>query len=244
MEFGNPILRRLASQDTVRDAEAASYNGITFKLGAALLALLVAFGYTWHEALSGEPIGGLAMVGTIGGLILGLIIVFARWANAFSVSVYAACQGLFLGAISAIFEVRYPGIVMQASLATIGTFVAVYALYSTGILKASPGFMRFLSVAVLGIGLVYLVDLVSRLFGHALPLLSGNGPLSIGISCVIVVVAALSLVADFACAQEAVEGGAPVQFEWQIVFGLIVGLVWLYIEILRLLAKLRGRDRD
>jgi uncharacterized YccA/Bax inhibitor family protein len=244
MAFGNPLLRStVENAPAVRNGGlAASYNGVAYKLGIAFLALLAGFAYTWYSALSGGAVGGLTLLGCVGGLVLALVITFTSWANAFSVSGYALCEGLALGGISAVLEARYPHIVMQSALGTVAAFGAIYALYSAGVLRASPAFMRFLYVAIGAIAIVYLVDFIARMVGHPLPLLNDNGPVGIAISVVIVGIAALSLVADFGAVDAAVEQAAPVEYEWRLAFGLMVSLVWLYVEILRLLSKVRSRD--
>lgn len=244
MAFGNPLLRSTVEKaPTSRQAsDAASYNGIAYKLGLSFLALLAGFGYTWYSAFAGNPIGGWMTIGVFGGLILALVISFTSWANGFTVPLYGTCEGLALGGISAVLEVRYPHIVMQSALGTVAAFATVYLLYSARILRATPGFMRFLMVAMGSIFLIYLVDIVAGFFGHHLGFLYGNSPIAILITVGIVIVAALSLVADFAMAEAAVNNAAPVEYEWRIAFGLLVSLVWLYLEILRLLSQLRSRD--
>lgn len=244
MAFGNPLLRSTVENAPAvrRSEDVASYNGIAYKLGIAFLALLGGFAVTWYSALAGNDIGGLTLIGCFGGLGLGLVIGFSGWANGFSVPAYGVLEGLALGGMSAFMEARFPHIVMQATLGTVAAFGAVYVLYSARILRATGAFMRFLMAAIFAIMAVYAVDFIARLFGHPLPFLNDNSPIGIAISVGIVIIASLSLVADFGAAEAAVENAAPVEYEWRIAFGLLVSLVWLYVEILRLASKLRSRN--
>ena len=156
------------------------------------------------------------------------------------------CEGLFLGAISAyydyIFAASYPSIIMHAVLLTMGTAAAMYILYQTGVIKATNTFRKVVMIATAGIGIFYLISIVMRLFGSQMPYLHDSSPIGIGISLVIVVVAALNLILDFDMIDQGSQNGAPKYFEWYSAFGLMVTIVWLYLEILRLLSKLSSRD--
>ena len=185
---------------------------------------------------------GAGIFGAVVGLVLALIIIFTKSSNPFLISCYAAAEGVALGAFSYLAEIRYPGIAAQATAGTMGCFLSVLVLYRTRILKASPAFTKILVSAMLGITLLYVGDFVSGLFGHPFSVVHGNSNLSIGVSVIIVLVAALSFVIDFAQIEEAVQSGADARYAWRCSFGLIVGLVWLYMEILRLLMKSRSRN--
>lgn len=235
----NPSIKRISGEGVVTNP--LTYNGVIHRTGILVLITSVVFSFTWQGLQNGSvpPVAGLA--GTIAGLILALIIIFTKTANPFLIGAYAITQGLALGTISYFANQKYPGIALQAVAGTFGCFFAVLALYATRVLRATPIFVKAISAAILGIMLLYVVDLVAGLFGHPLEIVRGNSGLSIGITAVIVIVAALSFVIDFAAIEEAVEQGADTKLGWRFAFSLLVGLVWLYIEILRLLSKLRSR---
>jgi uncharacterized YccA/Bax inhibitor family protein len=155
-------------------------------------------------------------------------------------------EGLFLGAISAVFNAAfaesYPGIVMQAVLLTLGTAGAMFLLYQFRIIQATPTFKKVIIMATAGIALFYLIAIVLRLFGVQMPYLHDNSMIGIGISLFIVTIAALNLILDFDRIEQGAAQGAPKYFEWFSAFGLLVTLVWLYLEMLRLLSKLASRD--
>jgi uncharacterized YccA/Bax inhibitor family protein len=183
----------------------------------------------------------------IGGMILGLIsmliMMFKKSLSPYLAPVYAAAEGVVLGALSMFFEYMYPGIVMQAVGITLGIFALMLAAYKFGVLRATPMFTKILYFAIAGIGLFYLIMMVMNLFGaHGLSsFYAGSSPLSIGLSVVIAGVAAFSLIMDFTFIEEASNAGAPKYMEWYAGVGLLATLIWLYIEILRLLSKL-NRD--
>ena len=180
--------------------------------------------------------------GGIGGLILALVTVFKREWSGFTAPAYAVCEGLVLGGISAIFELKFPGIVMQAVALTFGTLFCLLMAYKTGLIRVTEKFRLGVFVATAAIALVYLVSFVLGFFNLQVPFMVGSGLVSIGFSLFVVGIASLNLVLDFDFIEHGAEAGAPKYMEWYGAFGLMVTLVWLYIEILQLLAKLRGRD--
>ena len=184
----------------------------------------------------------LAMGGALVGFILALVTMFKRqWAGITS-PLYAVAEGLFLGGISAIFEAQYPGIVIQAVGLTLGTLTSLLFLYKTGIIKPTENFRLMIVSATMGIGLLYLVSFLMNMFGSAgIGFIHSNGIFGIGFSLAVVAIAALNLVLDFDFIEQGSEVGAPKYMEWFGAFSLMVTLIWLYIEILRLLAKLRSR---
>jgi uncharacterized YccA/Bax inhibitor family protein len=207
-----------------------------------LLALVViAATATWN--LTVETGASAATPWAIGGLIAALILavvtIFKKeWAPITS-PIYAVAEGLFLGAVSAIYEIESSGIVLQALGLTFGTFAALLLAYTSGLIQATENFKLGVVAATGGILLFYLATFVASLFGVHFGWIHDSGPLGIGISLVIVVVAALNLVLDFDFIENGVEAGAPKYMEWYAAFGLLVTLVWLYLEMLRLLSKLR-----
>ena len=183
-----------------------------------------------------------ALGGAIGGFILAMVTVFKKTWSPVTAPLYALVEGFFLGAISAVFELKYPGIVFQAVVLTFGTLGALLAAYRSGLIRATENFKLGVVAATGGIALVYLVSMGLRLFGKDIPLIHESGLVGIGFSLFVVEIAALNLVLDFDFIESGVEAGAPKYMEWYGAFGLMVTLVWLYIEFLRLLAKLQSRD--
>ena len=177
----------------------------------------------------------------IAALVLSFVIIFKKTTAPMLAPVYAVLEGLALGALSAIFEARYPGIVMQAVLCTFGTFLALLLAYKSKLIQATENFKLGVVAATGGIALVYLIDMGLHFFGHRVPLLHENGPMGIGISLFITVIAALNLVLDFDFIEKGAEQGVPKYMEWYAAFGLLVTLIWLYLEILSLLGKSRKK---
>lgn len=180
-------------------------------------------------------------VAWIAGLLLVLGTFFRpMWAR-YTAPLYAVAEGLLIGAISKVYEVQFEGIVLQAVGLTLGVFLMMLVLYATGRIRVTPRLRLGIIAATGGVCLIYLATLVMRLFGGDMPFIHGTGPLGIGFSLVVVVIAALNLTLDFDFVDRAERAGAPRQLEWFAALGLVVTLVWLYLELLRLLAKLRSR---
>jgi len=205
-----------------------------------LRGILSPASWTWSKFFAGESTTALVLSGTIGGLIAALVTVFKKERAPWSTPVYALLQGLFLGGISAVFKQKFPGIVIQAISLTFGTLLALLFAYKSRLIKPTENFKLGIAAATGAIGLVYLVSMVMGFFGKGLPFIYGANPIGIGFSLVVVVIAALNLVLDFDFIENGAAKGAPKYMEWYGAFGLLVTLVWLYIEILRLLAKLRS----
>ncbi|MBD3391024.1 MAG: hypothetical protein GF418_03120 [Chitinivibrionales bacterium] len=241
MRTANPALNRntFAVRDTAGSgAGAMTIQGTVNKTGLLLVLTIAAAAYTWNTprmALTLMP------VGAIGGLIVAMITVFRKRSAPVTAPMYAVLEGLFLGGISVYFERAYPGIVSNAVFLTFGILFALLFAYRTGLIKATENFKLGVAAATGGIFLVYMASFILGFFGVRMPFLHSSGPLGIGISLVIVVVAALNLVLDFDFIEQGAEQGAPKFMEWYAAFGLLVTLIWLYLEILRLLAKLQNR---
>jgi uncharacterized YccA/Bax inhibitor family protein len=217
--------------------------GGTVNKSFMLLALLIgAAVISWVMFFNGYDMFPLMVGGAIGGFVLALIISFAPKSAPFLAPIYAVAEGLFLGALSANYESLYYGITLQAALLTMCVFLGMLLAYKTGLIKASPGFRRGIIAATAGVALVYLLSFVLGLFGVTVPYLHDSTPIGIGISIVIIIIAALNFVLDFNFIEEGAQQGAPKYMEWYGSFGLLVTLVWLYIEIIRLLSKLANRD--
>jgi uncharacterized YccA/Bax inhibitor family protein len=217
--------------------------GAVNKTAILLCVLVLAASITWKMVLTGESGAGIFIWGgAIAGFIVAVVTIFKKnWAP-FTAPLYAALKGLFIGGISAYFAALYEGIVMQAAGLTFGILFALLAAYKSGLIKATENFKLGICAATGGIALFYLMSIVLGLFGVNMTFLHDSSPLSIGISVFIVIIASLNLVLDFDFIENGVEAGAPKYMEWFAAFGLMVTLIWLYIEILHLLAKLRGRN--
>lgn len=241
---GNPTLNEKMFEKSGRyNYQETMTIGGTVNKSFMLLALLIgAAVVSWAMFFDGYNVFPYMIGGAIGGLILALIISFKPTAAPFLAPIYAIAEGLFLGALSANYESLYYGITLQAALLTMCVFLAMLIAYKTGLIKASRGFQRGVFAATLGIALVYLLSFVLGMFGVTVPYLHDSTPIGIGISVVIVIIAALNFVLDFNFIEEGAKQGAPKYMEWYGSFGLLVTLVWLYIEIVRLLAKLANRD--
>ena len=243
MRSGNPVL----TEDTfrvprVRSADdAMTIGGAVNKTALALLILLVAASYTWNLAPGDPRVAMLTLVGLIGGLIAAIATVVRKeWAPV-TTPAYAALEGLLLGGVSVGFEARYPGLVSQAVFLTFGVLGVLLLAYRSGMIRATENFKLGVVAATGGIAFVYLIGFVMSFFGASIPLIHGSGPIGIAFSLLVVGVAALNLVLDFDFIEQGAERGAPKYMEWYAAFGLLVTLVWLYLEMLRLLAKLQER---
>ena len=181
-------------------------------------------------------------IGSIGGIIMCLVVIFSRKENAaYMAPIYAAFQGLFVGGVSSIMEVYYPNIVLQAVLLTFGVFFAMLIIYKMNWIPVTQTLRIGIYCAVGSIALVYIISLIMRLLGSGIPFIHSSGPIGIGFSVLVCGIAAVCFLLDFDFIEKRVEAGSPKYLEWYAAFGLLVTLVWLYIEILHLLAKLRDR---
>ena len=242
--MSNPILNeeRFSSQERILEGEPMSING-TIQVTAFLGLLLVcAAAFVWTRFTNGYT--DLAMMltggGALVGFVLALIITFTK--NKHLVPVYAVCEGCALGGISAIFEAQFPGIVMQAVAGTFAALFALLALYKLGLIRATDKFRSVIFIATASIAGIYIIDIIGRLLLHTqVPIINTSSPAGIIFSVVVVIVAALNLIIDFDFIERGEKMMLPKDFEWYGAFGLMVTLVWLYLEILKLLAKMNKR---
>lgn len=243
---GNPTLKDSTFENRGYGEERyqnyMTINGTVNKAFITLVILLGSAFAAWMMFFKGQEVMPLAYGGLIVGFILALIISFKPVVSPYLVPVYAVAEGLFLGALSANYESLYNGITLQAALLTMAVFAALLTAYKTKLIKATENFKLGVVAATGGIMIMYLLSFVLGLFGITIPYLHENSLIGIGISVVIVIIAALNLVLDFDFIEGGAEQGAPKYMEWYGAFGLMVTLVWLYLEILRLLSKLRSRD--
>jgi uncharacterized YccA/Bax inhibitor family protein len=245
MRSGNPALSAdtFAKYRTLPGAELMTLGGTVNKTGLSLFILMIAASYIWNRGAEDPALGAWIMVSVIAGLVVALITVFKQTLAPYTTPVYAAVEGIALGGISVIFEARYPGIVSQAVFLTFGTLGALLIAYRSGVIRATENFKLGVFAATGGIALLYLLSFVLSFFGVSVPLIHSSGTFGILFSLFVVVIAALNLVLDFDFIEHGVERGAPKYMEWYGAFGLLVTLVWLYLEILHLLAKLQSRER-
>ena len=242
MRTSNPMMKESVFTQTVTGAGTMTLQGAENKTIALLALVVIGASYSWNlfynqgpEAVQPWMIGGL-----IGGFVFAMMTIFkATWAPK-TAPVYAVLEGLALGGISAFFEARFPGIVIQAVGLTFGTLFALLFAYKARLIRATENFKLGVFAATGGIAVVYLISFVGRMFGWQMPVIHESGPMGILFSLFVVVVAALNLVLDFDFIERG-DGVAPRYMEWYAAFGLILTLVWLYLELLRLLSKLRER---
>ncbi len=245
MATANPAMSEAVYRRAGRAATPAqvmTLQGSVLKTAVLVLILLVAAGFTWSQTATGSPplAYGLLIAGAIGGFITALVTIFIPKASPFTAPLYAALEGLVLGAISAVFEALYPGIVIQAVGLSIGVLAVMLFLYGTGLIRVTERFKIGIIAATGAIFLVYLVDIVVSFFWKGLPFIHETGTVGIIFSLVVVTIAALNLILDFDFIEQGVRYEAPRYMEWYGGFSLLVTLVWMYLEILRLLAKMRG----
>lgn len=256
MRTGNPTLTASTFTGLAQTGEAMTIQGTVNKTFLLLILVMLSAAWIWsrfYEGVGGaiEPAQfqrNLAAIypwmigGSLGGFVIALVTVFKKtWAGVTS-PIYALLQGLFLGGISAVFEAQFPGIVIQAVGLTFGTLFCLLVAYTSRLIKVTQNFRLGIAAATGGIALIYLATFLLGLFGINIPFIHESGLIGIGFSLFVVVVAALNLVLDFDFIENGAARGAPKYMEWYGAFGLMVTLIWLYIEILRLLTKLRSRD--
>ncbi|MBI4343520.1 MAG: Bax inhibitor-1/YccA family protein [Candidatus Omnitrophica bacterium] len=220
---------------------AMSIQGTVNKTAVLLALLLVSSAWTWGQAFAGAPVQGFIGFGAIAGFVVALVTIFKKAWAPITAPLYAALEGLMLGGVSAMFEASFPGIAIQAVTLTFGVLAALLIAYTSRLIPVTANFRLGIAAATGGIMLVYLASFVLGFFGVSMPFLHDSGPIGIGVSLFIVVIAALNLVLDFDFIEQGARNSLPKYMEWYAAFGLLVTLVWLYLEIIRLLAKMRSR---
>ncbi|MCB2203104.1 Bax inhibitor-1/YccA family protein [bacterium] len=245
MKSGNPILNERRFQSAAvqfAGEERMTFNGALNKTGLLFLIVLLGASWSWSDVSWGAPAAGMSakmIIGLIGGFIAAIATSFRpQWAP-ISAPIYAFLEGMFLGGISAFFEARYPGIVIPAVVLTFGIMVGMLVTYRAGLIPVTQKFRIGVIAATGGVFLFYMASMVMGMFGVSMPLLHGGGTLGIVLNLAIIGIATLNLVLDFDLIARLSSSGAPKQMEWYGAFALMVTLVWLYIEILRLLARTR-----
>jgi uncharacterized YccA/Bax inhibitor family protein len=243
MRTSNPALGDNTFTDfprVVRSEDVMTAQGTANK--AILLLLLVMLTASWVWGMNPQAVTPWVAVGGIAGFIVALVTVFKMTWAPITAPIYALLEGLVIGGVSALAEAQFPGIVLQAVGLTFGTCLALLLVYKSGLIRVTDNFKMGVVAATFGIALFYIVTMVLGFFHIQMPLMYGNSWASIGLSVFIVIIAALNLVLDFDFIEQGAAHGAPKFMEWYGAFALMVTLIWLYLEILRLLSKLRSRD--
>lgn len=246
-QSGNPVLNAFRSQQRALTGERMTLQGTINKSFLLLVVLMAAALWPWSQFMASGDVASVStsiLVGTVGGFILALIISFNATLAPYLSIPYAALEGLAIGGFSAMLERRFPGIAIQAVGLTFAVLASLLVAYTSRLIRVTQRFRAIVVAGTMAIALMYLVTWVLSLFHVAVPasLFYGGSRLGIVISLVVIGFAALNLVLDFDLIESGVAAGAPRYMEWYAGFGLLVTLVWLYLEILRLLARLRERQ--
>lgn len=244
---GNPALSEKIFDKAIvsKHTDVMTVRGTLNKFGILFLLVMATAGLAWKMAASGVNVMPYMIASVIGGLILALITIFKpQWA-AWTAPLYALVEGFFLGTISSYYNFAFakiaPNIITQAVGLTFGVVIAMYGLYHFRVIKATERFKSVIITATAGIAIFYLISIVLGLFGVNIPFIHEGSTLGIIFSLVVVGIAALNLILDFDMIEQGAQRAAPKYMEWYGAFGLLVTIVWLYLEILRLLAKLSDR---
>jgi len=240
MRSGNPALKGdvFARVGTWDSSGVMSIQGTANKTFVLLMLVVIGAYLAWANP---ERLLPFIWPLVIGGFIVALVTIFKKEWSPLTSPIYALIEGLILGAISAVFERSYPGVVVQAVALTFGVLFSLLLAYKSRLIQPSENFKLGVVAATGGIAVVYFIDIIMGLFGRRIPFIHENGMVGIGFSIFIVIIASLNLVLDFDFIEQGAESGAPKYMEWYGAFGLMVTLIWLYLEIIRLLAKTRRR---
>ena len=240
MRSGNPALNKNTFKNFTDNSisNQMTIDGTVNKTMLSLIVLFISAYYSWNSFSQ-----SFIIVGSIGGFITALITIFKKHLAMYTVPIYAVFKGLMLGSLSFIFESSYPGIVNQAVFLTFGIMGALLFAYKTKIINPTENFKLGIFAATGGIAIIYIINFIMSFWGGGISVMnpSNSSMFSIGFSFFVVIIASLNLVLDFDFIEEAAEAGVPKYMEWYAAFGLLITLIWLYIEILRLLAKLQNR---
>ena len=240
MRSGNPALNKNTFKNFTDNSisNQMTIDGTVNKTMLSLIVLFISAYYSWNSFSQ-----SFIIVGSIGGFITALITIFKKHLAMYTVPIYAVFKGLMLGSLSFIFESSYPGIVNQAVFLTFGIMGALLFAYKTKIINPTENFKLGIFAATGGIAIIYIINFIMSFWCGGISVMdpSNSSMFSIGFSFFVVIIASLNLVLDFDFIEEAAEAGVPKYMEWYAAFGLLITLIWLYVEILRLLSKLQNR---
>jgi uncharacterized YccA/Bax inhibitor family protein len=248
MRTGNPALTDntfAAVGRVARTDEAMTIQGTANKTLLLLICVLITAGWVWSkyfQAMNPQAVTPYLIVGAIGGLIMALVTIFKQTWAPITAPIYALLEGLVIGGVSAMVESQFHGIVIQAVALTFGTCLALLLAYKSGLIRATAKFKMGVVAATGGIMLFYVITMVLGFFKIQVPLIYSNSLAGIGFSLFVVIIAALNLVLDFDFIEQGSAQGLPKYMEWYGAFALMVTLIWLYLEMLRLLAKINSRE--
>ncbi len=240
--MSNPVLNEKFIDRTNVGAEPITMNGVIQKTVVLFAIMVFSAAFLWSKGLQGHTdlVMACATGGAIVGFIIALIICFAK--KMFLTPVYAVAEGLFVGGLSFVMESIYPGIVQTAVLGTIMTVIGMLVLYSTKVIKCTEKFTSVIFISTFAVAGIYLVQFIGSFFGLSIPGIFGSGTVGIVFSVIVIALAALNLILDFHFIETAVQNFVPKEYEWYFGFSLMVTIVWVYVEILRLLSKLNSRN--
>lgn len=245
----NPTMKKGTFNPAMVGQETMTIAGVTNKSMILFMLMMMTFVYSWNYAMPALQAGvpsqagtGMMFAGGIGGFILALVTIFKKEWSPVTAPLYALCEGLLLGAISAIYNYKFQGIVFNAVTLTFGIFFSLLLVYRWGLIRATDKFKKIMMVSMMGIMIVYLASFILSFFSISIPFIHGSGMIGIGFSLFVVGIAAFSLILDFDQIEQGIQARAPKYMEWYSGFSLLVTLIWLYMEILRLLSKLNSRD--
>lgn len=242
--MSNPVFNQnMVERERILDSEPMTVNGAINKTFILFALLLISSAIVWDAFFKGytDKAAMLGVIGFVASIISFIVIMFNRKAIAIAAPVYAISEGLLLGGISAMFEKAYPGIAIQAIASTFAALFSLLFLYRIGAIRCTEKFRSIIFISTLSIAGIYLINLIGSFFGMHIPEISTSSNIGIGFSVVVVGIAALNLIIDFDFIEQGAQNMLGKSYEWYGAFGLMVTLVWLYIEILNLLAKLRDR---
>ena len=238
----NPVLARMNNEEQVFNSAPMTVDGTIGKALILLVIAAIAGGAVFYQASLGysDKVSQIMTFALIGGLIFGFASIFVHKLTKFFAPIYAFCEGALLCGISLMLETQFPGIAVQAISGTLLCFAIMLMLYKVGAIRATEKFRATITTALITIVVLYLINIVGSFFNFSIPFITGSSPMSILFSGIVVTVASLSLILDFDFIEKGQKNMLPKDYEWYGAFGLIVTLVWLYMEILNLLAKLRN----
>ena len=241
----NPIFNdNFVRSDVMSDSSTMSVQGTMMKSLIMITLIIISASHTWSLFAQGfvDKANALGVSGAIAALVAILVLYFTHKAAPVLSIIYSIGEGLFLGGISAMFEKFYPGIVTTAVFATFATMGIMLLLYSARVIRYTEKFRAVILTATLSVGVIYVIQIVASLFGRSIPQIFTASPIGIGFSAVVCLIAAFNFIADFGFIENASKSFSPKVYEWIGAVGLMTSLVWLYVEVLHLLAKLNDRS--